>query len=45
MQEPHILTPSPSTGDSDNSTGNDLEDDLDASGLDVDLSHIDSSGV
>ena len=45
MQEPDKLTHSPSTSDSDNSTGNDLEDDLDASSSDVDVSHGDSSGV
>ena len=44
-QEPHILTPSPSTGDTDNSIGNDSEDDSDASGSDIDVSDVDSSGV
>ena len=44
-QEPHKLTPSHSTGDSDNGTGNDSEDASDASGLNVDVSDVESSGV
>ena len=42
-QGPHILTPSHSTGDSDNGTGNDSEHDSDASGSIVDVSDVESS--
>ena len=39
-QEPHILTPSHSTGDSDNGKENDSEHDSDVSDWDVDISDV-----
>ena len=45
MQEPHILTPCLLICNADNGTEHNSEDNLNAKGLDVDVSDLDSSSV